>query len=119
MNPNLLQILFSSIPAVLGTLATGGIAPPLVASLTGNLLGPVESLIASIKSGQSKTADALAALAALSGVIAVLKSQPNLPADKLTMIENVDKDVTAALKAYAAAENGYDQSLYLPIAPVQ
>lgn len=115
----MLSVIFSALPLILSVLSGSGLVPATVASLTGNLLGPVETLIASIKSGQSKTADALAALAALSGVIAVLKSQPNLPADKLTMIENVDKDVTAALKAYAAAENGYDQSLYLPIAPVQ
>lgn len=114
----MLSIIFSAIPIILSVLSGSGLVPATVTSLTSNLLGPVESLIASLKSGQSKTADALAALAALSGVIAVLKAQPNLPADKLTMIENVDKDVTAALKAYAQAENGYDQSLYLPIAPV-
>ena len=65
------------------------------------LASPVTTLIQGLFSGQSKTQDFLAALAALSGVIAVLKSTPNMPADALTEINNVDLDVQAALTAYA------------------
>lgn len=114
----MLSVIFGAIPVILSILSGSGVIPQTATTLTANLLAPVETLIANLKSGTSKTQDALAALAALSGVIAVLKSQPNLPADLLTQINNVDQDVQAALKAYGQAANGYDISLYQPIAAV-
>lgn len=89
-----------------------------VSKLINGLLTPVQSLIASLKAGQSVTNDILATLAAASGVIAVLKATTGLPADVLTQINGVDKDVQAALTGYAQAGTGYDASLYTQIASV-
>lgn len=115
--------LFTLIMTIAGTLVpailnNSGVIGAGTAGLIASLAGPVEQLIAGIKSGQSKTSDALAALAAISGVIAVLKAQTNLPAAVLTEIDNVDKDVQAALAGWAKAGEGYNQSLYAPIATV-
>ena len=99
-------------PSVVAALGTTG------TSLLSSLASPVTTLIQGLFSGQSKTQDFLAALAALSGVIAVLKSTPNMPADALTEINNVDLDVQAALTAYAKAGTSFDPNNYQPITPV-
>lgn len=111
----ILTIVGSLVPSIL---ANAGVIGASTQNLINSLIGPVESLIASLKAGQSKTADALAALAAISGVITVLKAQPGLPADLLTQIDNVDKDVQAALVGWVAAGKGFDVQNYGPIANV-
>ena len=99
-------------PSVVAALGTTG------TSLLSSLASPVTTLIQGLFSGQSKTQDFLAALAALSGVIAVLKSTPNMPADALTEINNVDLDVQAALIAYAKAGTLVrSRNNYTPITP--
>lgn len=109
---SIVGILASILGQYKGVLGTAG-------TLTTSLLTPVENLIASLRSGQqSVTSEVLAALAAASGVIAVLKATTGLPADVLTQINGVDKDVQAALTAYAQAGAGFDASLYTQIAPV-
>lgn len=87
-------------------------------NLINGLLTPVEQLIANLKAGHTVTNDILATLAAASGVVAVLKATTGLPADILTQIEGVDKDVQAALAAYATAGTGYDATLYTQDSPV-
>ncbi len=114
----MLPIIFSAIPVILQILSGAGLVPATVTNLTSNLLTPVENLIATIKSGSTVTDDVLASLAALSGVIAVLKATTGLSPEVLTQINNVDLDVTAALKAYANAEAGLNLSLYGQIQPV-
>ncbi len=114
----MVPLIFSSIPVILQILSASGIVPAQVGSLTANLLTPFESLVGALRTGAAKTDDALAALAALTGVVAVLKAQTNLPVLELTEIQNVDANIQAALKAYAQAANGFDISLYAPIAPV-
>lgn len=83
-----------------------------VSKLISGLLTPVQTLIANLKTGNSVTTDILATLAAASGVIAVLKATTGLPADVLTQINGVDKDVQTALTEYAQAGVGYDSTLY-------
>jgi hypothetical protein len=69
--------------------------------------------------------DGLAVLAAASGVIAALRASHDttnplqfFPPELLTQIDNVDKDIQAALAAYVNAGKGLDLSLYAPIANV-
>lgn len=115
--------MLTTILTILGTLAptilqNAGVIGSNTTTLITNLLGPIETLIANLKSGQSATQDGLAALAAMAGVIAVLKANTNLSPAVLTEIANVDADVQAALAGYATAQSGYNAGLYAPIAPV-
>ena len=111
----IIGILGTLIPAIL---TNRGVIGEGTDTLINNLMGPIATLIRSLKSGNTKTADFLAALAALSGVVAVLKATPNMPADALTEIGNVSDDITAALAAYASAGAGFDPTLYKPIPEV-
>jgi hypothetical protein len=114
----MLTAIFSAIPILIQPLSGTGVIPANAATLTDNLLTPVEALIAKLRSGTSSTADGLAALAAISGVTAVLQADTTLSPAMLAEVNNVDADVTAALKAYGLAGNGYNASLYTAIAPV-
>ena len=110
--------MFALIFTVLGTLLPAilknrGVIGDSTNNLIPGLLGPVESLIANLKAGQSKTTDLLAVLAAASGAIAVLKATTNLPADTLTEIAGIDKDIQAALAGYARAGAGFDPTIYV------
>lgn len=87
-------------------------------TLITSLLGPITALIADLKAGNTKTQNALAALGALSGVIAVLKATTGLAPTVLAEINNVDLDVQAALTAYVTAGTGLDLTIYKPIAEV-
>lgn len=111
----IIGILGTLIPAIL---TNRGVIGEGTDTLITNLMGPISTLIGALRSGNTKTADFLAALAALSGVVAVLKATPGLPADALTEIGNVSNDITAALTAYATAGAGFDPTLYKPIAEV-
>lgn len=99
-------------------LKNAGVIGANTQNLITSMLTPIETLFAGLKSGTTKTADYLASLAAISGVIAVLKSTINIPPATLTEINNLDADVSAALAAYASAGTGFDPSLYAPIAEV-
>lgn len=115
--------MLTTILTILGTLAptilqNAGVIGAGTTTLITNLLGPIETLIANLKAGQSATQDGLAALAAMAGVIAVLKANTNLSPAILTQIQNVDLDVQAALAGYASAEAGYNAGLFAQIAPV-
>lgn len=115
MLATILTLIGALVPTIL---QNAGVIGASTNTLITNLLGPVETLIANLKSGQSATQDGLAALAALTGVIAVLKSNTNLSPAVLTQIANVDADVQAALAAYATAQAGYNAGLYTQIVPV-
>lgn len=99
-------------------LKNAGVIGANTQNLITGVLTPVETLFANLKSGNTKTADYLASLAAISGVITVLKSTTNLPPEELTAANDLDLDVQAALAAYAKAGAGFDPSLYAPIAEV-
>jgi hypothetical protein len=115
MFPTILSIVGLLVPQIL--LNRGVIGASTDTLITG-LMGPVSQVIAGIKAGTSKTQDGLAALAAASGVIAVLKSTTGLSPDLLSQVDDIDKDVQAALVAYAKAGTGLDLSVYAQIAPV-
>lgn len=116
MLATILAIVGNLIPAIL---LNRGVIGSSTATLIASLLSPVQTLIANLmKSGSTTTSDFLAVLAALSGVIGVLKTTQNLPADVLTQINGADKDVQAALLAYAKAGTGFDITVYGQIAEV-
>jgi hypothetical protein len=115
--------LLTLILTIIGTLVptllkNAGLIGANTQNLITGILTPVETLIAGLKAGTTKTQDYLASLAAISGVITVLKANTNLPAAALTQIADLDSDVQAALAAYAQAGGGFDPSLYAPIADV-
>lgn len=115
MLTTILTLLGALVPTILQN--AGVIGAPTTTLIT-NLLGPVETLISNLQSGKSTTQDGLAALAAMAGVIAVLKANTSLPPDVLAQITNVDADVQSALAGYAVAQAGYNAGLYVQIAPV-
>ena len=119
MNETLLDTILSAagtlIPAVL---VNKGILGANYGNLITGLVTPVETLLASLRTNTTKTSDALAALAALQGTVAVLEATTNLPATVLTEVQNVGKDISAALTAYALAGQGYDSLLYGAIGEV-
>lgn len=111
----ILSILGSLIPTIL---QNRGIIGASTNQLITGLTAQGVTLLQNLGTGATKTQDGLAALAAASGAIAVLKSTTGLPADVLTMIDDVDADVQAALKNYALAGNGLNLGLYTQVAEV-
>lgn len=111
----LFNILGTLVPAIL---QNAGVIGSSTTTLIGNLLGPVGNLINGLKNGSGATTDILAGLAAIQGVTQALRGVQGLPQDVLTILDGVDKDVSAALTAYAKAANGFDASVYAPIATV-
>lgn len=76
------------------------------------------SLSAIVSSGATSTVNPATILAALSGVIAALKADPNLPADKLALISAIDNAILAALAADKVAQQGVDPTQLKPIEPL-
>lgn len=111
----ILTIIGTLIPTLL---KNAGVIGANTQNLITGIVTPVETLLAGLKAGTTRTADYLASLAAISGVITVLKGTTNLPAATLTEVQNLDADVQAALAAYAQAGDGFDPTLYAPIAEV-
>lgn len=112
-----------TIIGILGTLlptilANRGIIGANTDTLITSLMGPITALIADFKAGNTKTENALAALGALAGVVAVLQANKTLPAAVLSEINDVDLDIQAALTAYVTAGAGYNPLAYAPIAEV-
>lgn len=115
----MLTTIFTVIASLVPTiLQNSGVIGASTTTLIANLAGPIETLWANLKAGTSTTQDGLAALAAMAGVIAVLKVNTSLSPAVLTQIANVDADVQAALSGYATAQTGYNAGLYPQIAPV-
>lgn len=115
----MLALILTTIASLVPTiLSNAGVIGTSTSSLITNLLGPIETLFASLKSGNSTTTDALAALAALYGTIQVLKQNTKLSPTVLAEINGLDLDVQKALANYAAAQGGYDASLYPQLPPV-
>lgn len=111
----ILSALGTLIPTILNN--SGVIGTNTTNLLTG-LVSPIENLFTNLKSGTSKVGDGLAALAAIQATITVLEATTGLPATVLTEIQDVSKDVSAALAAYAVAGQGYSAPLYNQIAEV-
>lgn len=73
------------------------------------------SLSAVASSGVTTNLNASTVLAALAGVIVALKADPNLPADKLSVIAGLEDAITAALAADAQAQKLVDPTQLKPI----
>lgn len=115
MLTTILTILAQLVPTIL---ANTGVIGAGTQTIIQNLTAPVATLLQNLSSGQTKVEDGLAALAAMAGVVAVLKANTNLPQTVLTEIANIDSDIQAALKAYVTAEGGLDLTKYQPIPQV-
>ena len=115
MLATILAILGSLVPMIL---QNTGVIGASTTTLINHLLAPVVTLIQNLMAGTSKTQDALAVLGAMSGVVAVLKANTNLPASVLTELGDIDADIDKALAAYVTAEGGLNLTVYQPIAPV-
>lgn len=111
----ILGILGTLIPTIL---QNRGIIGASTNQLITGLTAQGVNLLQNLGADTSKAQDGLAALAAASGAIAVLKSTTGLPADVMTVVNDVDLDVQAALKNYALAGNGLDLALYTQAAEV-
>lgn len=94
---------------------------PATTTLIDKLLTGATTLVGSLAQGNTKLQDVLAALAALSSVIAALKADPAIAAnsDKLALLTNLDGEISAAINAYIIAGKGYDPANYAPVTPVQ
>lgn len=71
-----------------------------------------------INSGVTTTLNPSTILAALSGVIAALKSDPSLPQDKLALVAALESAAAAALAADQIAQQKVDPSQLHPIPPL-
>lgn len=115
MLTTILGILGTLIPTILQNRGViGASTDQLITGLTTQGV----NLLQNLGAATSKAQDGLAALAAASGAIAVLKSTTGLPADVMTVVNDIDLDVQAALKNYALAGNGLDLALYTQAAEV-
>jgi hypothetical protein len=109
--------LFANI--ALTAVGASGVISPSTTKLITDLIGGVTPLIGSLAAGNTKLQDVLAVLAGLSSIIAALKKDTSLPADKLALLASLDDEVDAAIAAYLSAGKGYDPANYTPIAEVQ
>ncbi len=77
-----------------------------------------QSLGAMAASGVLQAQNVSTVLAALAGVIAALKAEPNIPPDVLNLISALERAAAAALAADQAAQQKVDPGTLQPIAPV-
>ena len=82
------------------------------------LMGIMGSLSAVSSSGVISSLNPATFFAALSGVIAALKSVPEIPADKLQLISDLEGALQSALTADKQAQQQVDPTTLHPIAPV-
>jgi hypothetical protein len=114
----LLPLITLIINVAMAALQAAGISNASTSGLITSLESTVLPLIANLSNGQSKTADVLAVLGALSGVIATLKAQTGLAPAILAQINTLDEAVQSGLAAYVQAGNGIDLSILTPIAVI-
>ena len=102
----------------LAAVGASGLISPATTKLITDLISGVTPLVGNLTSGATKLQDVLAVLAGLSSIIATLKADTGLPADKLALLNSLDGEVEAAIAAYIQSGKGYDATNYTPIAPV-
>ena len=107
----ILSMVASLIPTIL---QSAGVIGPSTNTLITSLLGPVATLITSIKAGQSGAQDTLSVLGALMGVLTVLQNTAIDPG-KQAEVKAMLLDVKAALAAYVQSGKGIDLSVLTPI----
>ena len=79
------------------------------------LLGPLGTLIASFRAGNTAADDTAAVLGSLMGVLTVLQSNTNLSPAILAEVKGMLADVQAALAAYVQSGKGIDLSVLTPV----
>lgn len=108
--------LFANI--ALQAIGLAGVLTPAATTTINGLIGGIVPLLGALTSKGTTSSDILAVLAGLSSIIATLKGDPNLPADKLALVQAYDGEVQAAILAYIQAGKGLDLSVFTPITPV-
>jgi hypothetical protein len=114
----LLPLITLIINVSMAALQAAGITNASTSGLITSLEATVLPLIANLASGQSKTADVLAVLGALSGVIATIQAQAGLDPAVLAQVKTLDEAVQAGLAAYVQAGKGVDLTVLTLLAPV-
>ena len=76
------------------------------------------SVSAIVNSGATTTLDPQTILVALAGVIATLKADPNLPAEKLAIVGALESAAAAALSADTAAQQKVDPTQLKQVTPI-
>lgn len=110
-----------NIVLLIAALATGIISDPnlKISSTIKQIITDIyTSFSAIVSSGVTTTLNPTTVLAALAGVLAALKADPNLPADKLSLIVALESAAAAALVADQAAQQKVDPTTLQPIAPL-
>lgn len=100
------------------SLGAAGVVSPSVSKLVTDLSGGLLGLLGGLAPGQTKSQDVIAALGASMAILTTLKSDTTLPADKLTLIDNLIGEVQSAIIAYTVAGKGFDPANYSQIAPI-
>lgn len=92
---------------------------PGINALTKQIVNDIyQSFSAIVASGVTTTVTPQTVIAAIAGITAALKADPNLPADKLALIAALESAAAAALAADQAAQQKVDPSILQPIAPL-
>jgi hypothetical protein len=109
-----------SIALLIASLLSGVIQGiPQISALWKQIVADIDaSLSAVVASGVTTTVNPSTILQALAGVIAALKADPNLPADKLALIAALESAAVAALAADQAAQQKVDPGTLQPITPL-
>ncbi len=92
--------------------------PQVSAAIKQIVMDIYQSFSAVVSSGVTSSVNPNTVLAALAGVLAALKADPNLPADKLSLIQALEEAAGAALAADTAAQQKVDPTTLQPIAPL-
>lgn len=92
--------------------------PQVPAYIKSILMGIMGSLSAVSSSGVLSGLNPATFLAALAGVIAALKAVPQIPADKLQLIADLEAALAAALAADKQASIQVDPTQLQPITPL-
>jgi len=113
-----LDLILLVVTTALSSLSASGKIPATIATLVSSLAPIIGNAIKAIQGGQGKVQDAVTALGALSGVIAVLKSQTNLPADVLAELDVYNTAVQAGITGYLDSKTGIDLSKLGTVDPI-
>ena len=93
-----------------------------IGSLSAGVKQIINDILASLgavaASGAIDAPSVSSVLLALSGVIAALKAEPNIPVATLNLIDALDRAAQAALAADAQAQKLVDPTQLHPIAPI-
>jgi ABC-type siderophore export system fused ATPase/permease subunit len=92
--------------------------PQISASIKGIIADIYGSLSAIVSSGVTSNLNPASFLLALSGVIATLKAEPNIPPLVLQMVGGLDDALQAAVAADKVAQLGVDPTQLNPVEPL-